>query len=103
MQSYLNLYQFISQIIRYANTIHERRYAYLRMLLRALPKASEEARVDVSQDITLEFYRLEKVGEGSIKLSDGDAKDLKRSTDVGTGQAKFTDHVSKMVIDLQIF
>ncbi|WP_367111643.1 hypothetical protein [uncultured Psychrobacter sp.] len=47
-----------------------------------------------------QFYRLEKVGEGSIKLSNGETKDLKGSTDVGTGQAKATDHVSKMVMEL---
>ena len=100
VQSYLNLYQFISQIMPYADTIHERRYAYLRMLLRALPKGSQGTRVDISKDVTLQFYRLEKVGEGSIQLSDGDAKDLKGSTDVGTGQAKSTDHISKMVMEL---
>lgn len=100
VQSYLNLYQFVSQIMPYADTIHERRYAYLRMLLQALPKGSKDTRVDISKDVTLQFYRLEKVGEGSIKLSDGAAKDLKGSTDVGTGKPKSTDHISKMVREL---
>lgn len=100
VQSYLNLYQFVSQIMPYADTIHEQRYAYLRMLLRSLPKGSKDTRIDISKDVTLQFYRLEKVGEGSIKLNDSDAKDLKGSTDVGTGQAKATDHVSKMITEL---
>ena len=100
VQSYLNLYQFVSQIMPYADTIHEQRYAYLRMLLRSLPKGSKDTRIDISKDVTLQFYRLEKVGEGGIKLNDNDAKDLKGSTDVGTGQTKATDHVSKMITEL---
>lgn len=100
VQSYLNLYQFVSQIMPYADTSNEQRYVYLRMLLRALPRGSKDTRIDISKDVALEFYRLEKIGEGSINLGDGDSKDLKGSTDVGTGQPKTTDHISKMVKEL---
>jgi len=100
VQSYLNLYQFVSQIMPYADTNHERRYVYLRMLLKKLPKGSKDRGVDISKDVALQFYRLENISSGSINLSDGEAKDLKGSTDVGTGKPKSTDHISRMVKEL---
>ena len=36
VQSYLNLYQFVSQVMPYADTSHERRYVYLRSLLKGV-------------------------------------------------------------------
>lgn len=100
LQSYLNLYQFVSQIIPYVDSLHERRYTYLRMLNRVLPKGSKNSKVDISKDVVLHFYRLEKIGEGSISLDDGESKSLKGSTDVGTGQSKSTDHISKMIDEI---
>ena len=100
VQSYLNLYQFVSQIMPYADTSHERRYVYLRALLKVLPKGNTDSNVDISSDVALQFYRLQKIGEGSINLKDGDADDLKGSTDVGTGKPKSTDHISVMVQEL---
>ena len=100
VQSYLNLYQFVSQVMPYADTSHERRYVYLRSLLKVLPKGTTDTNVDISKDVALQFYRLEKIGEGSINLKDGEADDLKGSVDVGTGKTKSTDHISAMVNEL---
>ncbi|MFH4155706.1 hypothetical protein WAJ10_22435, partial [Acinetobacter baumannii] len=40
LQSYLNLYLFVSQIMDFTDSEHEQRYAYLKALLQKLPKGS---------------------------------------------------------------
>lgn len=100
LQSYLNLYLFVSQIMDFTDSEHEQRYAYLKALLQKLPKGSKENEVDLSKIVELQFYRLQKLSESSIDLGQGDSKALKGSTDVGTGQADSTDNVSQLIDEL---
>lgn len=100
LQSYLNLYLFVSQIMNFTDSEHEKRYAYLKALLQKLPKGNKDNAVDLSEIVELQFYRLQKVSESSIDLADGDARELKGSTDVGTGKAESTDHLSQLINEL---
>lgn len=100
LQSYLNLYLFVSQIMDFTDSEHEQRYAYLKALLQKLPKGSKENEVDLSKIVELQFYRLQKLRENSIDLGHGEANALKGSTDVGTGQAESTDNVSHLIDEL---
>lgn len=100
LRSYLNLYLFVSQIMTYADSKHEKRYVYLKALLTKLARKENEPAVDLSEDIVLQYYRLQKISESSIDLNDGEAKDLKGSTDVGTGQPKSTSPLSRLIDEL---
>lgn len=100
LQSYLNLYMFVSQIMPYADSEHEKRYVYLKALLSKLPKATLETSIDLSKVVVLEFYRLQQIGEGSINLKDDTANPLKGSTDVGTGKPNITEHTSQLIREL---
>ncbi len=100
VQSYLNLYLFVSQIVDYTDTSHEKRYVFLHSLLAKLPKANQESKVDLSSDIVLQYYRLQKKGEGAISLKNETSKGLKGSTDVGTGRPKTTDELSHLIEEL---
>lgn len=100
LQSYLNLYLFVSQIMGFTDSEHEQRYAYLKVLLQKLPKGLKENEVDLSKIVELQFYRLQKISENSIDLGDGDANSLKGSTDIGTGKAESTDNVSHLIDEL---
>jgi type I restriction enzyme R subunit len=98
--SFLNLYLFVSQVIPFGDSDHEKRYTYLRHLVKKLPSYDASERVDISDDVELQFYRLEQVSQGSINLSSGDADALKGSTDVGTGRADTIAPVSSLVDEL---
>ena len=100
LQSYLNLYLFISQIMDYSDTEHEKRFVYLKALLAKLPKGSLDPNVDLSKDVVLKYYRLQKMSEGQINLNEGEAEYLKGAVDVGTGKPKSTDHLSVMIEEL---
>lgn len=100
LQSYLNLYLFVSQVMVFTDIEHEKRYAYLKALLQKLPKGVRENEIDLSKIVELQFYRLQKISEGSIDLGHGEANALKGSTDVGTGKAESTDHISNLIDEL---
>lgn len=100
LKSYLNLYQFVSQIMDYSDDLHEQRYVYLRALQSKLPYDADRNKVDLSKDVVLHYYKLQKRSEGKILLGEGDAEPLKGATDVGTGRADATDELSNMVQEI---
>jgi type I restriction enzyme R subunit len=100
LNSFLNLYLFVSQVIAYQDSEHEKRYTYLRNLIKKLPTTVDAHLIDISDDVELQFFRLEKISQGSIDLNQGEATALKGSTDVGTGQTDSTAPVSTLVDEL---
>ncbi|MDC2825669.1 type I restriction endonuclease [Rodentibacter pneumotropicus] len=100
LKSYLNLYQFVSQIMDYSDDLHEQRYIYLRALQNKLPLDADRNKIDLSKDVVLHFYKLQKRSEGKILLGEGRAYPLKGATDVGTGGADATDELSNMVQEI---
>ncbi len=100
LKSYLNLYQFVSQIMDYSDDLHEQRYIYLQALQSKLPFDADRNKVDLSKDVVLHYYKLQKRSEGKILLGEGDADPLKGATDVGTGRADATDELSNMVQEI---
>ena len=51
-----------------------------------LPRPSTGPQYDFDDDVTLKFYRLQKISEGSIALSTGDGGVVTGPTAVGTGK-----------------
>lgn len=84
--NFRNLYGFLSQVIPYQDSDLELLYTYLRFLLNKLPGREGRPSLQVEDEVELEFYRLQKIGEGRIDLTQGQAKPLKGPGDVGTGQ-----------------
>lgn len=84
-QDYRNLYGFLSQVIPYQDSDLERLYVFLRHLAAKLPRRKSGPAYQFDDDIRLEYYRLQKISEGSISLSDGYARALDGPKDVGTG------------------
>ena len=85
--SFRNLYGFVSQIIPYQDSDHEKLYSYTRFLLTKLPRTTDTRTVNVDDEVELKYYRLQKISEGSIDLKAGEPEALYGPTEVGTGQA----------------
>ena len=85
MLAFRNLYGFLSQIIPYQDSDLERLYVFLRHLATKLPKRGSGPSYQFDDEIRLEYYRLQKISEGSISLSDGQANRLDGPSEVGTG------------------
>jgi type I restriction enzyme R subunit len=84
-QAFRNLYGFLSQIIPYQDSDLERLYVYLRHLGAKLPRRRGGPAYQFDEDIWLEYYRLQKISEGSIDLRQGYAQRLDGPSEVGSG------------------
>jgi len=84
--NFRNMYGFLSQVMPYQDTDLEKLYTYLRFLLTKLPRDPSGPGYKVDDETELEFYRLQKISEGSIDLEPGDSDELKGPSDVGTGR-----------------
>ncbi len=86
MAALRNLYVFLSQVIPYQDSDLEKLYTFLRYVLPKLPKRGSGPRYSFDDDIRLEYYRIQKISEGSIRLKEGDAKKLDGPVEVGSGK-----------------
>ena len=85
VQAFLNLYGFLSQVIPYQDSDLERLYVFLRHLTAKLPRRKSGSAYHFDEEVRLEYYRLQKISEGSISLQYGDARRLDGPTEVGSG------------------
>ncbi len=99
-QAFLNLYAFLSQVIPYQDSDLERLYIFLRHLGPKLPRRKSGPAYQFDDDVRLEYYRLQKISEGSISLQDGDAQRLDGPTEVGSGIVREQPVRLSLLIDL---
>jgi type I restriction enzyme R subunit len=99
-QAFRNLYSFLSQVIPYQDSDLEKLYTYLRYLSLKLPKRKTGPGYQFNEEIELEYYRLQKISEGSISLSEGYAKPLDGPNAVGTGMVREETVPLSRLIDL---
>lgn len=84
MIAYRNLYAFLSQIIPYQDSELEKLFVFIRHLLPKLPKKSSSGSYDFDDTVRLEYYRVQKISEGSISLQGDKKYKLDGPTDLGT-------------------
>ncbi|WP_048049333.1 type I restriction endonuclease subunit R [Methanosarcina mazei] len=85
LRTFRNLYAFLSQIIPYQDSDLEKLYVFLRHLSSKLPKRDNGLSYQFDDDVRLEYYRLQKISEGSISLGEGYAPRLNGPLEAGTG------------------
>lgn len=66
----------------------EKFYAYGRLLANKLPKKGMSEKLKLNDEVALEYYRLQKISEGSITLEKGGEYELKPTTEAGTKKDK---------------
>lgn len=67
---FVRLYAFVSNIVRLDDKGMHKFFAYSKCLLRKLPRDGSET-VDISDEVTLQYYRLQKIFEGTISIEKG--------------------------------
>jgi len=68
LRTWTSIYSYLSQIIPFQDVELEKFYAYGRLLLTKLPKTDLAERLKLTDEVALEYYRLQKVSEGAITL-----------------------------------
>ena len=101
LASFLRLYSFLSQIMPFADADLEKFYAYGRLLTTKLRDEGGSERFQLNEEVALEYYRLQKMSEGSIALSLNGDSGLRVPSEVGTGQTEHEEApLSTIVQDL---
>jgi len=100
LQAFRNLYGFLSQVIPYQDSDLERLYVFIRHLAAKLPRRKTGTAYQFDDDVRLEYYRLQKISEGSISLRDGTAQRLDGPTEVGSGIARPQSVALSQLIDV---
>lgn len=98
--AFCSLYGFLSQIIPYQDSDLEKLYVFLRHLASMLPKKGGSPSYQFDDDVRLDYYRLQKVSEGSISLSEGTAKQLDGPSSVGSKVAREEEVPLSRLIDV---
>ncbi len=100
MQAFRSLYGFLSQIIPYQDSDLERLHVFLRHLSAKLPWRRRGPAYNLDDDVRLEYYRLQKIAEGSIPLRDGKARALDGPSEVGSGLVREQEVPLSQFIDI---
>ena len=85
---FVRLYAFLSQVIPFSDIDLEKFYAYVRFLLKKLPKRNSGEKFHLGDDVALEYYRLQKIKEGVIPLEKGVAGELYPVSGAGDRSSK---------------
>ena len=100
MQAFRRLYGFLSQIIPYQDSDLERLQIFLRHLSAKLPRHRRGSDYSLDDDVRLEYYRLQKIAEGSIPLHDGEKQALDGPSEVGSGLVREQEVPLSQLIDI---
>jgi len=84
LAAFRNLYSFLSQVIPFQDTDLEKLYSYIRFLLTKLPRVESGPIYRFDDDVSLKYYRLQKISEGSIDLPAGSPEPVSGPTAAGT-------------------
>ncbi|PPV04885.1 restriction endonuclease subunit R [Xanthomonas bromi] len=86
LMAYRNLYAFLSQIVPYQDSDLEKLYTFVRNLMTKLPPADNGKAFVLDDEVSLRYYRMQQLTDGSIDLAQGQLYPLKGPTDVGTSR-----------------
>jgi type I restriction enzyme R subunit len=84
--NYRNAYAFLGQVIPFGDGELETLYVYIRHLDPMLKRGASSEQIDLGDDVKLKYYRLAKIGEGSISLMVGEPEPVTGPKEVGTGR-----------------
>jgi type I restriction enzyme R subunit len=90
LASFVRLYGFASQIAAFGDPELEKLYAFARMLARKLPRREGGAALDLDDDVSLAYYRLDRTFTGAVAPDGAVALPLGGPTEVGTAAPKDT-------------
>lgn len=98
VQAFTRLYSFLSQIMPFNDIELEKLFTYLRFFQKKLPKPSISDRFQLTDEVALEYYRLQKIEEGQIALQKGEEGELSGVKEAGVRyQKEEYAHISEII------
>lgn len=88
LRTWSNLYSFLAQIMPFSEPEFEKFFAYAKLLLTKLPKRDLAESMTLTDEIAMEYYRLQKIKEGAIDLIPGETGALDGLSEAGIKRLK---------------
>jgi type I restriction enzyme R subunit len=82
LQTFCRSYSFLTQIMPFSDVDLEKLFTYGRFLLKKLPRTNENDKFKLGDEVSLEYYRLQKIAEHNIVMESRGVYELE-----GGGQA----------------
>jgi type I restriction enzyme, R subunit len=100
LRTWTNLYSFLAQIMPFREAEFEKFYAYAKLLQTKLPKRDLSESMKLVDEVAMEYYRLQKIKEGSIDLITGESGELDGLSEAGLKRAKEEKAALSEIIDI---
>ena len=100
LRKFTRLYSFICHIVRLEDASLHKFNAYAKCLLRKLPADDKNKTPNLDNDVTLQYYRLQKIFEGKIDLEKGDGTLSGGRHGAGTPQEEEKATLSELIAQL---
>jgi type I restriction enzyme, R subunit len=88
LRTWTNLYSFFAQIMPFREPDFEKFYAYAKLLQTKLPKRDLSESMKLTDEVAMEYYRLQKIKAGEIDLISGEEGALDGLSEAGIKRAK---------------
>ncbi len=88
LQSFNRTYSFLTQIMPFSDVDLEKLFTYTKFLYKKLPRTSEQDKFKLGDEVSLEYYRLQKIAENNIVLEDQSVYELEGGGSAGIRPSK---------------
>ena len=100
LNKYVRLYSFLTHIIKLEDAKLHKFYAFGKLLLRKLPRESGEKFPNLTNDVELQYYRIQKQYEGKIELEAEEGVLNNPTSGTGIPVEDEKENLSKIINDL---
>ncbi|MBW1654925.1 type I restriction endonuclease subunit R [Flavobacterium quisquiliarum] len=76
LQVFTRTYSFLTQIMPFSDVDLEKLFTYTKFLIKKLPRTSENEKFKLGDEVSLEYYRLQKISEQNIVMEDHEVYEL---------------------------
>jgi type I restriction enzyme R subunit len=88
LQSFNRTYSFLTQIMPFSDVDLEKLFTYTKFLYKKLPRTSENDKFKLGDEVSLEYYRLQKIAENNIVMEDQSVYELEGGGSAGIRLSK---------------
>lgn len=88
LQTFTRMYSFLTQIMPFTDVELEKLYTYGRFLLKKLPRKSQKDKFQLGDEVSLEYYRIQKIAEQDIAMESKGEYELQGISAAGIRMSK---------------
>ncbi|OYU83371.1 MAG: restriction endonuclease subunit R [Flavobacterium sp. BFFFF2] len=100
LQSFNRTYSFLTQIMPFSDVELEKLFTYTRFLYKKLPRTTEGDKFKLGDEVSLEYYRLQKIAEHHIVMESQGVYELEGGGEAGIRKPKEQDAALSEIIDM---